>query len=50
MPIRAAGSATPVRDGRSGTPLKPRHLAGVVVLAIAVILLIIVSMVAALNS
>lgn len=49
MPIRAAGNATPVRGGRSGTPLKPRHLAGVVVLVIAVILLIVVLIVAALN-
>lgn len=50
MPIRTAGNTTPVRGGRSGARLTPRRLAGVVVLAIAVILLIVVLVVAALNS
>lgn len=50
MPIRTVGGSTPARGGRRDTRLTPRRLAGVVVLAIAVILVAVVLAVAALSS
>lgn len=50
MPIRTAGNAGAVHGRHSRARLTPRRLAGLVVLAIAFILLVIVLFVAAFSS